>query len=68
MLNFDSVGAITMIPANEKKRNNCKIMGHFSKTVANPEKSQAQSSKPQQTNFNQIDTTTTKSDDEQSVN
>ena len=43
-------------------------MGHFAKKCRKPTKSQHQSSHSQQTNVNLIDTTSTKSDDEESVN
>ena len=54
--------------ANCKKGNNFGILGQFAKKCRKRKKSHVQTSKPQHTNVNQIDTTTTKSDDEESVN
>ena len=50
------------------KSNNCGITGQFPKKCHKPKKSQPQRPKPPQTNVNQIDTNTTKCDDEKSVN
>ena len=43
-------------------------MEHFAKKCRKPKKSTAQSSQPQKTNVSQIDTNTTKNDDEEFVN
>ena len=55
-------------PANGKKRKNCGSTGHFAKKCRKPKKSQSQTPKPRQTNINQINTNTIKSDNEDSVN
>ena len=55
-------------PANGKKCNNCGITEYFAKKCGKPKKPQGQLSKPPQMNVNQIDNSTEKGDDEESVN
>ena len=55
-------------PANGKKCNNCGITRHFTKKCRKPKKPQGQSSESPQTNVNQIENSTEKSDDEESIN
>ena len=54
-------------PAKGKKCNNCDITGHFARKCRKPKKSPGQTQKAQQPNVNQIDQSTEKSDDEESV-
>ena len=68
MVNGGAITKAKNFPANVKRCNNCGIVGHLAKKCRKPKKSQAQTSKPPQTNFNQIDTNATKSDNEKSVN
>ena len=57
------------MPAKKNKKcNDCRISLDFTKKCRKLVKPQSQASQPQQTNFNQIETTTTKSDDGESVN
>ena len=55
-------------PAIGEKCNNCGITGHLAQKCRKPKNSQSQTSKPPQTNVNQVDTNTTNSDDEKSGN
>ena len=54
--------------ANGKKRNNCRIIGHFARKCRKPKRSQRQTYRTPQTNVNKIDKSPEKSDDEESVN
>ena len=55
-------------PTKWKNFSSCGVLGHSAKKFRKPKISQSQTSKLQQTKINQIDSTATKSDDEESVN